>query len=228
MIYKIQYFITKYCYGILFICLSFHLFGSIFFKDLNFYGENVRIFNTILLFLASANLFFNLKHITKGFTGVIIFITFFINILFLFLPYNEILDTIRNSSYLIFLLFTLLNVFNFLKAPNRFDSSLIFASANGYLLIIELSVRILLVLYTLDNKHILDNIDYTYHTNTFIDTVYYCTMTLTSVGYGDILPQNHTTKMFASILSLTGQFYLVIIMSIMVSKYLGNKTTKLL
>ena len=79
-----------------------------------------------------------------------------------------------------------------------------------------------MVLYKIEGNHILNNINFTYHTKTFIDTVYFCTVTITSIGFGDILPISHKAKMLTSLLGLTGQFYLVVIMGIMVSKFISS------
>jgi hypothetical protein len=58
----------------------------------------------------------------------------------------------------------------------------------------------------------LTNIDLENHTSIYVDLVYYCTNTATSIGFSNMLPINQNAKMITSLLSLAGQFYLVIIM----------------
>jgi voltage-gated potassium channel len=47
--------------------------------------------------------------------------------------------------------------------------------------------------------------------------MYYSFVTLTTVGYGDVTPISPTTRTFAWIEAITGQFYLAIIVAGLVS-----------
>ena len=216
-------FLSNHSYEILLVALIFHLYGSIFFTDLHFYGTYVRIINTFFLYFASTNSFFQRKNKISQTNKIIIFTTLFLNLSLSYFDENQILKLIRDFSYLIFISLILYNTAVFLFSPNRLDKALISASVSGYLLIIEIAVRTFMIFYQFDKNHILSNIDFSYHTNTFIDTVYFCTITITSIGYGDVLPLSHKAKMATSFLGLTGQFYLVIIMGIMVSKFISKE-----
>ena len=109
--------------------------------------------------------------------------------------------------------------------PHRIDKALLSASIVGYLLLIEIAVQLFIILFLLEGKSVLSHIDGSNSTNTYIDIVYYCTVTATSIGFGDILPLNHSAKMITSLLGLSAQFYLVIIMSIMISKFTSKKVS---
>lgn len=223
IINKIKMFISNNCFEILVISLILHLYGSMFFNDLFFYGTYVRIFNTIFLYFASVISFTNHQNHNSIFFKITLLILFFFNIVLIFIGKNNLFFGIRDIIFLIFLTLTLSNVAKFLISPNRFDKALIFSSLAGYLLIIEIAVRSFMILYRIEKNKVLLNVDFSYHTKTFIDTVYYCTVTITSIGFGDILPINHNAKMLTSILGLSGQFYLVIVMGIMVSKFISAK-----
>jgi ACR3 family arsenite efflux pump ArsB len=93
----------------------------------------------------------------------------------------------------------------------------------GYLLLIEIATQLFIIFFLIEGKSVLSNINLNNATNTYIDIVYYCTVTATSIGFGDILPLNHSAKMTTSLLGLSGQFYLVIIMSVMISKFNSKK-----
>jgi hypothetical protein len=109
--------------------------------------------------------------------------------------------------------------------PHRIDKALISASIVGYLLLIEIAVQLFLIFFLLEDKSILSNISSSSCTNAYIDIVYYCTVTATTIGFGDILPLNNSAKMITSLLGLAGQFYLVIIMSVMISKFNSKKVS---
>lgn len=51
------------------------------------------------------------------------------------------------------------------------------------------------------------------------DLIYYVIITLTTTGYGDILPNTPAAKDLATIMAISGQFYVAVIMAIMVGKY---------
>lgn len=216
-------FISNNCFEILLISLILHLYGSIFFNDIIFYGTYVRIFNTIFLYFASVISFANRQNQKSKNLKIALLILFLLNIILIFTSEDNLLLGLRDIIFLIFLTLTLVNVAKFLISPNRFDKALIFSSLAGYLLIIEIAVRSFMILFRINKNIVLQNVDFSFHTKTFMDTVYFCTVTITSIGFGDILPVNHNAKMLTSLLGLSGQFYLVIVMGIMVSKFISAK-----
>ncbi|WP_296314158.1 ion channel [Winogradskyella sp. UBA3174] len=50
-------------------------------------------------------------------------------------------------------------------------------------------------------------------------------MTLMTIGYGDILPVTPIAQKASIFIGLIGQFYLVILTAIVVSKYINQKGT---
>ena len=56
----------------------------------------------------------------------------------------------------------------------------------------------------------------------YLDMVYFCSMTITSIGYGDIAPVHYVAKMVTSMLGIAGQLYVVLLMGILVSRYSGR------
>lgn len=214
-------FLSKNCYEVLLAALLFHLYGSIFFNDLYFYGTYIRIANTVFLYFASANVLYHNNDKIFDRSRIVIILTLALNIILLYFNSIPALREARDILCLTFLGLTLHNIATFLISPHRLDKALISSAIAGYLLIIEIATRGFIILYQLNSQPILNNIDFSYHTKTFIDTVYYCTATITSIGFGDIVPISHNAKMATSLLGLVGQFYLVVIMGIMVGKFIS-------
>ncbi len=57
----------------------------------------------------------------------------------------------------------------------------------------------------------------------FHDYMYFSFVTLTTLGYGDITPASAATKSVALIIAIAGQFYLTILVAMLVGKYLSQK-----
>ncbi|MNV97053.1 Ion channel [compost metagenome] len=55
--------------------------------------------------------------------------------------------------------------------------------------------------------------------STFMDFVYFCSITITSIGFGDITPNTHHTKLITSLFGIIGQFYTVVLVGIIISKF---------
>ncbi|NNL01024.1 MAG: two pore domain potassium channel family protein, partial [Eudoraea sp.] len=52
-----------------------------------------------------------------------------------------------------------------------------------------------------------------------VDLVYYTLVTLTTVGYGDITPQIPVAKSLSMIIAISGQFYIAVVVAIIVGKF---------
>jgi len=58
---------------------------------------------------------------------------------------------------------------------------------------------------------------------TLIDYIYYSFVTLTTLGYGDVIPLIEETRIPAALLATGGQFYIAVVVAVMVGKYIGSK-----
>jgi voltage-gated potassium channel len=58
------------------------------------------------------------------------------------------------------------------------------------------------------------------------DYSYYTFITLTSVGYGDILPVAPVAKSLAVLIAVSGQFYVAVIIALIIGKFAGHETSK--
>ncbi len=59
--------------------------------------------------------------------------------------------------------------------------------------------------------------------HTYYDFLYYCYITITTVGYGDIIPIHPLAKALAILLSVTGQLYITFVVAIIIGKYLAHE-----
>ena len=95
------------------------------------------------------------------------------------------------------------------------------ASACGYFLLIEIST-FLLQFFVVQNPNSFKGIDSSMSAKTYIDLVYFSSITLTSIGFGDITPNTHYTKLITAFFGIAGQFYSVVLVGILISKFTSN------
>lgn len=220
---EILAYIHKRKYELLLFALVQHLFIGIFLKDLPFYTRIIWPINMLILGIASVGVFIEKGH-WKNLIQKILFLivlalpiglTFFSNILsyFLFL----------NIAYVVFFLFILWEVLKYLIKPSYINTDIISASACGYFLLIEICT-FLLQFFVYQNPQSFKGIDLTSPASTYMDLVYFSSITLTSIGFGDITPNIHYTKLITSFFGIAGQFYSVVLVGILISKFTTNNS----
>ncbi len=218
----VKEFLQKRKYELLLFALIQHLFIGIFLQDLLFYRNVIWPINMVILGIASVGVYIEQgkwKNIIRNVlflcvVGLPIGLAVFGN-----LPYYFF---VLNIIYVIFFTFIFLEVLKFLVKPSYINADIISASACGYFLLIEIATFLLQLLFY-NNPNSFKGINTASHSETFIDLVYFCSITITSIGFGDITPNTHYTKLITSFLGIVGQFYSVVLVGILISKF-SSKT----
>jgi len=155
-------------------------------------------------------------------------IRMFLFILVLLLPFSvpflkkvPHLMPLLSVIYVVFFVFIFWEVLRFLVKPGYINSDIISASACGYFLLIEIMVFGMQAIFY-SNQLSFKGIDISSPANTYMDLVYFCSITITSIGFGDILPNTHFTKLITSFFGVAGQFYTVVLVGILISKFSSN------
>jgi len=60
----------------------------------------------------------------------------------------------------------------------------------------------------------------------FHDFIYFSFVTMTTLGYGDIIPVSSLAKSITILVSISGQLYLAILVAMLVGKLLSNPDSK--
>lgn len=217
--------LSKRKYELLLFALIQHLFIGIFLTDLDFYTRVVWPVNMLLLGLGSIFMFTE-KHSWRHWFRNIHFII--ILLLPIGIPYfgqNPYYFTLLNINYVIFFAFLFLELLRFLTRPGYINTDIISAAACGYFLLIEISVFLLQTL-EYQNHSSFKGINISSPASIFIDLVYFCSITFTSIGFGDIIPSNHITKLVTAFIGIVGQFYTVVLVGILLSKFTSKSNDK--
>lgn len=217
-----QQFLNHYKYELLLAALLLHLFIGIVLSDLDFYAKVIWPINMLLLGFASVGVF-----IEKGKwkNNIRVFLFILVLLLPISLPFLKTLPYFMQALsiiYVFFFAFIFWEILKFLIKPGYINADIISASACGYFLLIEISVFLMQAIFYTDPLSF-KGIDTSSNATTYIDLVYFCSITLTSIGFGDILPNTHYTKLITSFFGVAGQFYTVVLVGILISKF-SSKT----
>lgn len=205
-------------YEILLFGLIQHLFTGIFLDDLSESLKLIWFINITILGFATSGLFIQKGKRKNQIRNILLLLLILVTI---GLPYNNsnnsFLITV-NLIYIIFFTFVFWEVLKFLVSPNYINKDLISAAACGYFLLIEISIFVMQThLYQNPNSFI--GLDTSTKYASFTDFVYFSSITVSSIGFGDITPNSQQSKLFVSLLGIIGQFYSVVLVGILVSKF---------
>jgi hypothetical protein len=218
MHHPITRFLHRRKYEILLIALVQHLFIGIFFIRISLYSELLWAINFIILGTSSIGVF-----IEKGRIKNIILHTLFVVVLCLSISLPFVRNTgffypLLGLTYVMFFCFIFLEVLHFLLKPSYINVDIIVAAACGYFLLIEISVFLMMSIYCLDAPSF-KGVSTTSMPATYFDFIYYCCVTFTGMGSGDITANTHFTKLLTAFLGIAGQFYTVMLVGLLISKF---------
>lgn len=218
-------FLHRRKYELLLIALIQHLFIGVALQDLPFYTKVIWPVNMLILGIASVGVFIEKGRWKNVIQKILFLLVLALPIGLTFWGNNPYYFVFLNIGYVIFFLFIFWEVLKYLIKPSYINTDIISASACGYFLLIEIST-FLLQYFAYQNPHSFKGIDYSNPASTYMDLVYFSSITLTSIGFGDITPNSHHAKLITSFFGIAGQFYVVVLVGILISKFSSNSDSK--
>lgn len=209
-------------YEVLLAALLQHLFIGIFISDHGSYRDVIWPINMFLLGLACTGIFMGKNKWKAWIKNLLFILVVLLPIGVSFVKDVNFYFEILNVIYVVFFSFIFYEVVKFLVKPSYIDTDVISAAACGYFLLIEISVFLLqFLIYS--NPHSFHGVDMKDNASIYMDLVYFSSVSMTSIGFGDIVPTAHNTKLVASILGILGHFYTVVLVGIIISKFTSRK-----
>ncbi|GGF51807.1 hypothetical protein GCM10011339_45490 [Echinicola rosea] len=142
-----------------------------------------------------------------------------------FLKDHVLFMQVLSLLYVSFFSLIFWEVMKFLIRPSYVNADIIFAAGCGYFLLVEISAFLLLFMYY-NHPGSIANVDASQVASTYIDLVYLASVIQTSIGFGDITPSFHTTKLAASFMGVLSQLYNVLLVGILISKFSSKINSK--
>lgn len=219
---KLSNYLKKIKYEILLFGLFQHLFMSLFISSLEIYRNYFWPINMVILGFSSFGVYLERNKTRLLILRILIIAICSTPLLSYFIGFSREVLIFLSISYTAFFAYVFYEVIIYLIKPSYINRDIILASGCGYLLLIEMATFIQQTIFYFQPAAY-SGLDVSHPTATFVDFVYFSSITLTSIGFGDILPNIHYTKLLTSLIGIIGQFYTVVLVGILISKFTAQK-----
>ena len=210
----------------LLIALLAHLYIGIFLTDLPFYTQVIWPINMLVLGIASVGVFIGKGKLKTVLKNMLLIAVIILPLSIPFFGDQPYFMPVLSIVYCIFFGYIFIEVFRYLIKPSYISTDLISASACGFFLLIEMSVFLLQAIYYTNSDSIV-GLDTSLPATVYMDMVYFSSITVTTIGYGDISPNTHVTKLIVSLFGVISQFYTVVLIGMLISKFVSNQDKKI-
>jgi Ion channel len=205
-------------YECLLAALLLHLFIAAVLPDLDFYTRFIWPLNMVLLGLFSVGIFADRSQAHRTFKNLMNGLVVAFPVIPWFVSPSPAILIALSVCYVVFFVVILVEVMRHLLRPSYINIDLVSASICGFFLLLETSIFLMQALhYAVPGGF--RGIDTTSFTTVYLDLVYFCSIVITSIGFGDITPSHHITKLATAVVGITGQTYSVVLVGILISKY---------
>ena len=205
-------------YELLLLALLQHLFVAVALPHLELYARFVWPLSMALLGLLSVGVFEGRSGARRTLRNVLSVVVLVFPIFRSLATPTPALMLAMSLCYVVFFAVILIEVLRYLLRPSYISVDIVSAAICGSLLLLETGIFVMQALYYAV-PGAFRGLDTTSFTSVYLDLVYFCSIVVTSIGFGDITPVHHMSKLATSMLGITGQLYSVVLVGILISKY---------
>jgi hypothetical protein len=212
----------QYRFEALFFALLMVLFNKIVFTNEELYQRFIWPANIILLGLTTVSMFKD--HVR--WIRIVMFTLLFAGLLVPFTLHLVFTSTILSLTailvYMLYYTFILAETLRQITRKGEITMSLVLGALSGYLLLIVVALFTFLLLEFLQPGSF-NGLHGTTIPELYRQLGYFTMVTIATVGYGDITPVSDSARLLAAFFSISGQFYMVTLVGIIISKF-SSKT----
>lgn len=219
-------YLYKHRFELFIITQFFILFGSLFFPNEFFQYKLLPVL--FMLNIAGGILLVSKKRKTMWFLIILfsVSIAVFGSSLFIDVEKNEFFLA-RLSVYFIFYIVVTSHIIQQVWREKQVDKTVIIGLMSGYISLGFLAFFMLLSIELITPNSFTGVLIDSQSLEVRLDSLmYYAYITLLTIGYGDIIPVTPIAQKAVVLIGLVGQFYIVIITSVVVAKYIDKAVRK--
>ena len=140
----------------------------------------------------------------------------------------ELIQIISKSADILFFLVTVVSLIRQIATSKQVTAGVIMGSVSGYLLLgIIYSIFISIIIKNDPGSY--SNVTLEISQESDVNAsfpLYYSFVTIASLGYGDIVPLKPYTRSLATFIAVSGQFYIAVIVALLVGKFSAQQGSK--
>lgn len=214
----IKNWLHTYRFESLLVALLMVIFNKIFFFDTVFYTKYVWPANMVLLGVVSMGIFKERNDKVKIIKNILFFAIIFVPFAAKTIFSNQKIAFLALLSYIGFYGIVFWEVMRQIIKRDEITESVIFGSLSGFLLLIIIATFSFLMIDFIDANSF-NNIYGNSIPEKYMQIKYFNTITLTTIGYGDITPKSDNCRLLAAFWGVVSQFYMVAVVGIIISKF---------
>lgn len=222
--YKSLIYIQQHKFAFLLFGLIQHLYIGMTGISHQFYESYMWPITMVVLGICSVGVFNRTKLWAKALGYFLLFGVMGTSVIFPIFGYEVIVVQTISMMYTAYFLYIAWGIRDCLFRPRTMSNDIIWASASGYFLLIEITVFWLMFFYAGDSSAI-TGINDTAIPTVYMDMVYFATVSQSTVGFGDITPVLPAARLTSAFMAAVGQLYIVLLVGVLISRYAGNRSS---
>ncbi|MBL7785470.1 MAG: two pore domain potassium channel family protein [Chitinophagales bacterium] len=213
--------LNTYRYEFLLIALLLLIFDKIFVPDPDLYIRYVWLANMLIIAMASYGIFSEHNRTIQFLRNLMGIISVSMPFLFLWFQTNEIFLLFLSIFFATYYSFIFSIVLYQITLTKEVRINVVIGSFCGYLLLSMVALFSYLLIEILYPKSF-HGIEYGNVPAVYNQLSYFSFITLTSIGFGDIYPITDMSRLTVAFFGMLGQFYMVAVVGIIISKFTSN------
>lgn len=211
-------FLHNYRLELLLIALLLLLFDKAFFTNDAFFTKYVWPFNMVILGVASFGIFKERNNSIKLLKNTLFVSSILIPIFFSLIIINAKITQLSFVIYIAYYFLIFIEILRQIFQKAETNLSVVFGSVSGYLLLVVIAqFTYLLIEYNVPNSF--SGLEIGSIPKIYNQLSYFSMVTLSTVGFGDIAPLTDTARLGTMFFTISGQFYMVALVGIIISRF---------